>query len=144
MFCQLFPLLINPFVFRLLYIISAWRKVSPRIVRNLFNHFAGLALKGLRLCQISMMEFFLENCWRLEAVNYFHKEVLWYIFDRFTITPYAHDFPIDAFFTSNVSFSTQPQCCLTFSWIELQMLLSCCLKELRNHVGKLFLCPPQK
>ena len=23
--------------------------------------------------------------------------------------------------------STQPQCCLTFSWIDLQMLLSCCL-----------------
>ena len=24
-------------------------------------------------------------------------------------------------------FSTQPQCCLTFSWIELQVLLRCCL-----------------
>ena len=24
-------------------------------------------------------------------------------------------------------FSTQPQCCLTFSWIEFQMLLRCCL-----------------
>ena len=24
-------------------------------------------------------------------------------------------------------FSTQPQCCFTFSWIELQMLLRCCL-----------------
>ena len=32
----------------------------------------------------------------------------------------------NTFFISNI-FSTQPQCCLTFSWIELQMLLRCCL-----------------
>ena len=32
-----------------------------------------------------------------------------------------------AFFISNVFFSTQSQCCLTFSWIELQILLKCCL-----------------
>ena len=31
------------------------------------------------------------------------------------------------FFISYAFFSTQPQCCLTFSWIELQMLLRCCL-----------------
>ena len=24
-------------------------------------------------------------------------------------------------------FSTQPQCCLTFAWIQVQMLLRCCL-----------------
>ena len=28
-------------------------------------------------------------------------------------------------------FSTQPQCCLTFWWIELQVLLRCCL--IHNH-----------
>ena len=34
------------------------------------------------------------------------------------------------FLMSNAFFSTQPQCCqccLNFSWIELQMLLKCCL-----------------
>ena len=34
---------------------------------------------------------------------------------------------IHAFFNKQHLFSTQPQCCLTFSWIELQMLLKCCL-----------------
>ena len=32
-----------------------------------------------------------------------------------------------SFFYEQRSFSTQPQFCLTFSWIELQMLLRCCL-----------------
>ena len=31
------------------------------------------------------------------------------------------------FFISNAFFSTQPQCCLTFSWIELQKLIRCWL-----------------
>ena len=30
------------------------------------------------------------------------------------------------FFVSNVSFSNQPRCCLTSSWIEVQILLRCC------------------
>ena len=34
---------------------------------------------------------------------------------------------IHAFFYKQRFFSAQPQCCLTFSWIELQMLLRCCL-----------------
>ena len=34
---------------------------------------------------------------------------------------------IQAFFISKASFPTQPQCRLAFSWIELQMLLNCCL-----------------
>ena len=40
-------------------------------------------------------------------------------------------------------FSTQPQCCLTFSWIELQMLLRCCLTIiiLRHILYILYLCP---
>ena len=33
-------------------------------------------------------------------------------------------------------FSTQPQFCLTFSWIELQMLLRCCL----IHLSTIILC----
>ena len=31
------------------------------------------------------------------------------------------------FFYKQRFFSTQPQCCLTFSWIELQMMVRCCL-----------------
>ena len=31
------------------------------------------------------------------------------------------------FFISKAFFPNQPQCCLSFSWIELQMLLRCCL-----------------
>ena len=48
---------------------------------------------------------------------------------------------------SNVFFSTQPQYCLTFSWIELQMLLRCCLMHiniilLRSYFLYLvYLCP---
>ena len=34
---------------------------------------------------------------------------------------------LHGFFYKQRFFSTEPQCCLTFSWIELQMLLSCCL-----------------
>ena len=42
--------------------------------------------------------------------------------------------------------STQPQCCLTFSWIELQMLLRCCLTHvsiiiLGHTLYLLYLCP---
>ena len=35
------------------------------------------------------------------------------------------------FFYKQRFFSTQPRCCLTFSWIELQTLLRCCL--IYNH-----------
>ena len=43
-------------------------------------------------------------------------------------------------------FATQPQCCLTFSWIGLQMLLRCCLIHisviiLRHFLYLLYLCP---
>ena len=42
-------------------------------------------------------------------------------------------------------FSTQPLCCLTFSWTELQMLLSCCLIYVsiiivRQFLNLLYLC----
>ena len=51
---------------------------------------------------------------------------------------------ITRFFISNAFF--QPQCCLTFSWIELQMLLRCCLIRisiivLRHFWYSLYLCP---
>ena len=36
-------------------------------------------------------------------------------------------------------FSTQPQCCLTFSCIDLQMLLRCCLIHIRIITLRLFL-----
>ena len=43
-------------------------------------------------------------------------------------------------------FSFQPQCCITFSWIELQLLLKCCLIHIttiiRRHILYLVcLCP---
>ena len=43
-------------------------------------------------------------------------------------------------------FSTQPQCCLTFSWIELRMLLRCCLIQtsiviMRHFLYLLYWCP---
>ena len=34
---------------------------------------------------------------------------------------------IECFFYKQRIFSTQPQCCLTFPWIQLQMWLRCCL-----------------
>ena len=37
---------------------------------------------------------------------------------------------LHAFFYKQRFFSTHPQCCLIFSWIELQMLLRCCLIHL--------------
>ena len=36
------------------------------------------------------------------------------------------------FFYKQSLFSTQPQCCLTFSWIKLKMLLRCCLIHISN------------
>ena len=53
---------------------------------------------------------------------------------------------ITHFFYKQCLFSTQPQCCLTFSWIELQMLLRCCLIHisiiiLRHLLYLLYLCP---
>ena len=50
-----------------------------------------------------------------------------------------------AFFLSN-AFLTQPQCYLTFSLIELQMLLSCCLIHItiikvRHILYLVYLCP---
>ena len=42
-------------------------------------------------------------------------------------------------------FSTQPPCCLTFSWTELQMLLRCCIIQIsiiivRHFLYLLYLC----
>ena len=51
-----------------------------------------------------------------------------------------------AFFISNAFFSTQSQCCLSFWWIEPQMLLRFCLIHqsiiiLRHFFYLLYLCP---
>ena len=53
---------------------------------------------------------------------------------------------IHAFSYKQRFFSTQPQCCLTFSWIECQMLVRCCLIHisiitLRHFLHLLYLCP---
>ena len=53
---------------------------------------------------------------------------------------------VTRFFWKQHFFSTQPQCCLTFSWIELQMLLRYCLIYisiiiLRHFLYLLYLCP---
>ena len=53
---------------------------------------------------------------------------------------------IRAFFYKQRFFTIQPQCCLTFSWIEAQMLLRCCLIHksiiiLWNFLYLLYLCP---
>ena len=50
------------------------------------------------------------------------------------------------FFYEQHFFSTQPQCCLTFSWIELQVFLWCCLIYitiimLRCILHLVYLCP---
>ena len=50
------------------------------------------------------------------------------------------------FFYKQHFFSTQPQCCLTISWIEPQMLLRCCLAYtiiimLRHILHLVYLCP---
>ena len=55
-------------------------------------------------------------------------------------------YQVRAFFYNQRYFSTQPQCCLTFSWIELQMLLRCCLIHitiiiLRHILYSVYLCP---
>ena len=52
---------------------------------------------------------------------------------------------IHVFFYKQRFFSTPPQCCLTFPWIQLRMLLSCCLVHvsiiiLRQFLYLLYLC----
>ena len=59
---------------------------------------------------------------------------------QMSITEQLHNF-----FYEQRFFSTQPQCCLTFSWIELQMLLRCCLIHtiiviMRHFLHLLHLC----
>ena len=52
---------------------------------------------------------------------------------------------LHVFFYKQRFFSTQPQCCLTFSWIELQNWLKCCLIHINiiilRHFYLLYLCP---
>ena len=52
------------------------------------------------------------------------------------------------FFYKQRFFSAQPNFCLTFWWIELQMLLRCCLTHIsivimRHFLHLLYLCPCQ-
>ena len=50
---------------------------------------------------------------------------------------------VHVFFHMQSFFSTQPQCRLTFSWIELQVLLWCCLiyKSIKDFLYLLYLFP---
>ena len=52
---------------------------------------------------------------------------------------------LQAFFYKQRIFSAQPQCCLTFSWIEVHMLLKCCLLRIeqsyRGILYFVYLCP---
>ena len=64
-----------------------------------------------------------------------------FLFDKIDIFKIIH-----AFFISNAFFSTHPQCFLTISWIQLQILLRCCLIHiiiiiLRQTLYFLYLCP---
>ena len=73
----------------------------------------------------------------------------WYLLSHAIVSrgiKFFRIFDIDAFFISKVFFSTQPQRCLTFSWIEFQMLLRCCLIHitiiiLRHILYLFYLCP---
>ena len=72
---------------------------------------------------------------------YFHFQA-WHIMTNNA----RHHYLATRFFYKQRFFSTQPQCCLTFSWIELQMLLRCCLIHisiiiLRRFIYLLYLCP---
>ena len=59
---------------------------------------------------------------------------------------FSYEIIYTLFFISNAFVSTQPQCCLTFSWTDLQMLLRCCLIHIAliilTHILYLvYLCP---
>ena len=52
---------------------------------------------------------------------------------------YIYMYTYTRFFYKQRFSSTQPQCCLTFLWIELQLLLSCCLTYKNNIILRHFL-----
>ena len=52
---------------------------------------------------------------------------------------YIYMYTYTRFFYKQRFSSTQPQCCLTFLWIELQLLLSCCLTYKNNMILRHFL-----
>ena len=64
----------------------------------------------------------------------------WSVFHRRVRT-----FRITSFLYKKRFFSNQPQCCFTFTWIELQMLLRSCLIHIniitRQFLYYLYLCP---
>ena len=67
------------------------------------------------------------------------------IFSQFIYFYHDFSYELHAFFYTQRFFSTQLLCWLTFSWIELHMLLRCCLIYtsiiiLRNFLYLLYLC----
>ena len=78
--------------------------------------------------------FFLSVCCWFSGMAYnvyhicMHDEQCWALLPGYTL-----------FFISNAFFSTQTQCCLTFSKTEVQILLRCCLMHISIIILRLFI-----
>ena len=76
--------------------------------------------------------------------KFFFAEQYWTITsERLTVMQSAHKFCIHAFFIKlriQRFIPSQPQCCLTFSWIELQMLIHITIILLRQFLYLLYFC----
>ena len=59
--------------------------------------------------------------------NFYHMVLTRHSVGKFYSSICILDIVLHAFFYKQRFFSTQPPCCLNFSWIEPQMLLRCCL-----------------
>ena len=83
---------------------------------------------------------------KLSFSKYTAKKVKFSIKDLVTFTEEILNGKLNFFVQRYTLFSFQPQCCITFSWIELQLLLKCCLIHItpiiRRHILYLVcLCP---
>ena len=86
----------------------------------------------------------------IDLMKYFSKKIKkctnWYLSKVIPKPDNVYPKPHTRFFYKQPFFSTQPQCCLPFSWIELQVLLRCCLIHkslitLKRFLYFLCLCP---
>ena len=73
-----------------------------------------------------------------------HKDHAYIVSTKFVLSLSESQFRIHAFLHKQNFFSTQPQCCLTFSGAQPQMLLRCCLLHmttiLRHILYLVYLC----
>ena len=67
------------------------------------------------------------------------KRLSFSIYYIYIICIHIYMYTYTRFFYKQRFSSTQPQCCLTFLWIELQLLLSCCLTYKNNMILRHFL-----